>query len=155
VWLVSEIPEDGVWRAAAACQKSESDVKQLLAVCELPYEDITPAHLRHFLTVQGGSQLAGVVGLEFSGDVGLLRSLAVIEQYRGSGIGSQLVNDAEEYARSQGVKTLYLLTTTAEVFFAKRGYKQTDRKRAPRELQETAEFKNLCPASAVCMAKTL
>jgi amino-acid N-acetyltransferase len=101
------------------------------------------------------STLTGVVGLELKNNNALLRSLAVIEPQRGKGLATQLVREIEKYARSQQVDTLYLLTLTAERFFAKRGYRKTDRKSAPAAIQETVEFSSLCPATAVCMKKHL
>jgi amino-acid N-acetyltransferase len=96
-----------------------------------------------------------VVGVELKGNAGLLRSLAVAEAYRRKGLATQLVNKIEAYARSKKVDTLYLLTLTAEFFFSARGYLKTDRKSAPPEIQETTEFKSLCPQTAVCMKKHL
>ncbi len=130
-------------------------VKQLLAECELPHQDLTPSHLQHFWTLRDGAMLAGVVGLELHNNVGLLRSLAVPTQHRGKGLGSNLVRKAEAYARLQGVEELYLLTTTADEFFAGLGYEKTDRGSAPGAIRETTEFKSLCPDSAVCMVKRL
>ena len=133
--------------------RDEAGIKATLAACELPYEDLTLAYLQHFWVMRDGPKLAGVVGLEVLGDVALLRSLAVPEAYRGRGIGAQLTDKAEDYARAQGVQTLYLLTTTVPDFFAKRGYQRIDRDAAPAPLQDTAEFKSLCPEGAVCMVK--
>ena len=131
----------------------EAGIKATLAACGLPDEDITAAHLEHFWVLRDGPRMAGAVGLELFEDVGLLRSLAVLEEYRGQGIGAQLAETAETYARARGVQALYLLTTTAPDFFARRGYERTDRAAAPTALQETAEFQSLCPDSAVCMMK--
>jgi amino-acid N-acetyltransferase len=136
-------------------QELAAEVQQLLAACELPYQDITPAYLEHFLGERDGQALVGVIGLELCGDSALLRSLAVSEQYRGRGIGSTLLASAGRHARSQGVKALYLLTTTAEGFFAQQGYEEIDRTMVPATVQETAEFQTLCPASAACMVKRL
>jgi amino-acid N-acetyltransferase len=133
----------------------EAGVKATLAACELPVGDLTPAHLQHFWVMRDGPKLAGVVGVEILGDVGLLRSLAVSEAYRGRGIGAQLTDKAEDYARAQGVQALYLLTTTVPNFFARRGYQPIDRDAAPAPLQDTDEFKNLCPEGAVCMMKDI
>ena len=36
-------------------------VKQLLTSCALPCEDITPAHLQHFLVVRHQTNLVGVI----------------------------------------------------------------------------------------------
>jgi amino-acid N-acetyltransferase len=135
--------------------RDEAGIKATLAACELPYEDLTPAHLQHFWVMRDGPKLAGVAGLEVLGDVGLLRSLAVPEPYRGRGIGARLTDKAEDYARAQGVQALYLLTTTVPDFFARRGYRHTDRDAAPEPLQDTTEFKNLCPEGAVCMVKDI
>lgn len=133
----------------------EAQVKQILAGCELPHDDITSTHLRHFFVARDDNQLVGVIGLEILGGSALLRSLAVPDGYRDQGLGSKLTERAEEYARSQKVKRLYLLTTTAGDFFAARGYQETGRETVPADVQGTVEFRNLCPSSAVCMVKQL
>jgi amino-acid N-acetyltransferase len=53
----------------------------------------------------------GLVGLELHGRDALLRSLVVDPNSRTNGIGSQLVEHAENYARARGVDSIYLLTT--------------------------------------------
>ncbi len=131
----------------------ETQVKQLLDECELPFEDITPSLLRHFWVLRDGSRLAGVCGLELLGTSALLRSLAVSPRYRGKGIARQLTKQVEQYAHSQGVEALYLLTTTAKDFFSTRGFQTINRDAAPAVLQETTEFQSLCPSTATCMAK--
>jgi len=136
-----------------ASAENENQIKEILVASNLHHQDISPFGLQHFLIVKDGTELAGVVGLELEGNLGLLRSLAVAEPYRRKKLAAQLVSKIEKYARSQQIDTLYLLTLTAEFFFAKRGYQKTDRKSAPPALQETTEFKSLCPATAVCMKK--
>jgi len=138
-----------------AAPGDETRVKELLAACGLPYEDIAPLHLQHFLVLRDGPRLAGVIGLEVLGKCALLRSLAVPASQRGKGIGSQLTRQVETYALSQQIETLYLLTTTAEGFFAGRGYRRAEREAVPAPIQETAEFRSLCPSTAVCMVKHL
>ena len=140
-----------------ASAEDEEQIKQLLAASDLPHQDISSSELQHFLIVkdENALTLAGVVGLEQKDDVALLRSLAVDSAYRRQGLATQLVHKIEEYARSQKVATLYLLTLTAEAFFAKRGFQITDRQSAPAVLQDTTEFKGLCPETAVCMKKHL
>ena len=73
----------------------------------------------------------GVVGLEGLGGVGLLRSVAVKEPYRGKGLGGTLCEKMEGYAASQGIKRLYLLTRNAEGFFSKLRYRRVERAEAP------------------------
>lgn len=140
-----------------ASVEDETKIKEVLTAGSLHHQDITPPHLQHFLVLKDdpSSTLTGVVGLELINNNALLRSLAVIEPHRSKGLATQLLKEIEKYARSNQVDTLYLLTLTAERFFTKRGYRKTDRKSAPPAIQETAEFKSLCPATAVCMKKLL
>ena len=133
----------------------ETRIKQLLAGCDLLHEDITPDLLEHFLLGWDGDRVVAVVGLEIKNHGALLRSLAVDAAYRKRKIATGLVNKIEDYAKSLKVGSLYLLTLTAEAFFKKCGYRTTARDSAPAGIQGTAEFKNLCPASAVCMVKHL
>ncbi len=100
-----------------------------------------------------GANLIGVVGLEIYGTVALLRSLAVAPAWQGRGLGAALLAHAERAARQRGIAALYLLTTTAEAFFAQRGYARIPREAVPPILRQTAEFAALCPASAVCLTK--
>ena len=140
-----------------ASAEDEKQIKQILEASDLHHDDISSSQLPHFIIVKEDNALAlaGVVGLEPKDDVGLLRSLAVAQVYRRQGLATQLVNKIEEYARSQHMDTLYLLTLTAEDFFAGLGYQKADRKSAPDSIQETTEFRGLCPETAVCMKKHL
>jgi amino-acid N-acetyltransferase len=121
----------------------------------LPTADITDEHLAHFFFVDADGSPAGLVGLELYGPAALLRSLVVGENARGNGLGSTLVRHAEQYAVTTGVRTLYLLTTTADRFFQRLGYERIERSQAPTSIKETREFASLCPASSAFMAKTL
>ena len=127
----------------------------LLASAQLPTEDLSDAHCEHFFFTGTRGSPTALVGLELFGDVALLRSLVVTQQARGAGAGSALVRHAETYAREHGVHTLYLLTTTAETFFARRGYARTDRQSAPPAIRATREFAGICPASSAFMSRTL
>lgn len=131
----------------------EAEVRKLLASALLPAVDIGPAHLEHFFGAWEDSSLEGVVGLELFGPVALLRSLAVVASRRGSGLGSELLARAEQYASENGVRSIFLLTTTAEPYFRKRGYAPLAREAAPQAIQQTAQFADICPASSVFMVK--
>ena len=134
-----------------AIEDNGPEIRRLLADSDLHHEDITTAQLKHFVLGWDGSKLVAVMGLEIKNDSALLRSLAVDADYRNRGIATRLVGKIEDYAKSMGVNTLYLLTLTAEAFFEKCGYRQIARDSALAGIQETTEFRNLCPASAVCM----
>ena len=134
---------------------NEPAVKKLLSESGLPFEDISAQHLQNFFGWGSGSELEGLVGLELYGDVALLRSLVVAPGRRGAGWGSRLVAHAERHAQDQGVKSLYLLTTTAERFFLNRGYTKIPRYEAPIAIKATSEFSGICPASSAFMVKHL
>jgi amino-acid N-acetyltransferase len=96
-----------------------------------------------------------VIGTERFGACALLRSLAVTPRYQQRGLGQLLVDRLERDAQTSGVEQLVLLTETAETFFRAIGYDVIDRLYVPREIKQSAEFLSLCPASAVCMTKSL
>ena len=129
--------------------------KGLLAASSLPTGDLTDGHCEHFFYWGPPDAPTGLVGLELFGDVALLRSLVVSADARSSGMGTALVRHAESYARSQGVRTLYLLTTTAEGFFTRLGYSNSARDTAPAAIRSTPEFAGICPASSAFMSKQL
>jgi len=130
-------------------------VRALLAAAGLPVADLTAARLDGFWGCGESPDLTGVVGLEIYGTVALLRSLAVAPAWRGRGLGAALLAHAERAARRRGIAALYLLTTTAEAFFTRRGYVRLPREAAPPVLRQTPEFAALCPASAACLRKAL
>ncbi len=127
----------------------------LLTDCDLPASDLDEAAFEHFLGCGSGDELQGVIGLEVHAPYGLLRSLAVSSQARSLGCGQALVEALETRARNLGLSALYLLTTTAEQFFARRGYACVERADVPPQIQATREFASLCPASATVMRKVL
>jgi amino-acid N-acetyltransferase len=127
----------------------------LLQAQGLPVSDITYEHLEHFFFIGSDGSPSGLVGLEIYGSDALLRSLVVGESARGTGLGSALTNHAEQYAASKGVRSIYLLTTTAEAFFQRLGYQRIERSQAPSSIERTREFASLCPASSAFMVKSL
>jgi amino-acid N-acetyltransferase len=127
----------------------------LLESAQLPTTDLTDEHCENFFYQGTPGAPTGLVGLELFGDVALLRSLVVSPANRASGMGSALLGHAESHARSLGVKTLYLLTTTAEEFLTRRGFSRTTRDSAPPAIKTTREFAGICPASSAFMSKPL
>lgn len=138
---------------------SKSDkiqVLDLLSNAELPIEDLTDEKMKNFIIAKGKDDIViGVVGVEMYKESGLLRSLTVLPSHRGNGLGCRLTREIESFARSKGIKTLYLLTMTAADFFPKIGYKLTPKDMVPESIMKTEEFKNICPVSAVCLSKVL
>ena len=132
-----------------------STVTRILGEAGLPCSDLTPAHLEHFFGCGSIGAPDGIVGLELYESVALLRSLAVISKCRGRGCGTALVAQAELFAGSQGVREIYLLTTTAQGFFERLGYARVLREGAPVAIQRTQEFSTICPSGSAFMVKRL
>jgi amino-acid N-acetyltransferase len=139
---------------SAATPADAAAIAALLRGADLPHEDFAE-HLAHFLVARRGGEVIGAVGLERHGRNALLRSLVVAPAQRGAGLGGRLVNRLEGMAQHLGMRRFYLLTTTAETFFARRGFRRIARARVPAALAATREFRSLCPVSAVCMARAV
>jgi len=121
----------------------------------LPTAGVVEA-LRDFIVAESGSEVVGVVGIETCGDrYALLRSTAVVDAWRGHGIGRRLVERAIAEAESRALEALYLLTTTAEHYFPSFGFTAINRDVVPEEVKATDEFRSACPASATVMALRL
>ena len=127
--------------------------RRLLQDEGLPVEDLGLDYLKLSATIDG--ELAGVIGLEDFGELGLLRSLVVSSSARGSGLGRRLVDALEDSVRERGMRELWLLTIDADPFFEKLGYERVERDVAPDAIRGTQEFSSLCPGDAVVMKKTL
>lgn len=127
----------------------------LLAGNGLPVSDLTDLLASDCLVASVEGRVAGAVGLQIFGRYALLRSLVVADDQRGHGLGGELVERIESLARERGVEQLFLLTTTAETFFTRRGYTSADRLAASEAIRNTQEFSSLCPASSAFMHKDL
>jgi amino-acid N-acetyltransferase len=130
-------------------------VLELLRQSGLPVEDIVYGCHIHFLVAENEGSVAGCIGVEFASGHALIRSLAVRTANRGAGIGGRLLEAAESLCRQRGVRDSFLLTLTAEPFFARRGYQRIERDGAPDDIAATTEFASLCPVSSAFMTKRL
>jgi amino-acid N-acetyltransferase len=136
-----------------ASQNSFTAAIRLLQTCGLPTEDITPG--TQLFVAEEDNEVIATVAVEYDYSNALLRSLCVDKHYRKKGIGEDLVSFIEDYVARQGVQNIYILTTTAENFFTKRGYQKDKRTEVPFFIQNTSEFSSLCSSSAVLMKKSI
>ena len=125
-------------------------LRKFLQQLDLPVSDL-PSDLSGFTLAFDAEQIVGTAGLELHGSLGLLRSVAVAETHRNQQLGQQLYSAALQHARSKGVQTVYLITTTADRYFEKHGFRQVERSEVPAFIAQTAQFATLCPSSAVVM----
>src|SRR5207244_7402743 len=109
--------------------------------------------LAGFVVAEAGGAIVGTAALEVCCDNALLRSVAVAPEWRSRGLGRALVTRVIADAEAQGLRALYLLTTTAEHYFPSFGFQPIARDEVPVEVRGTEEFQTACPASAVVMCR--
>lgn len=129
-------------------------ISKLLKEEQLPTEDLDN-ELEHFIVAEGENGIVGTIGLEKYGDTGLLRSMIVNTEYRNHGIASRLVKELLDYAKAQNLSSLYLITNTAEDYFARKGFVKIDKEKVAKPVLRSKEFNGLCPASSTIMFQNL
>jgi len=137
-----------------ATRADDASIRALLAASGLPADDVAADRQDYLLAVSSGA-LVGCVGLERCREAGLLRSLAVAPALRNRGLGSTLLDRIVAYATAYHVTTAYALTTTAERFCLAHGFEPVDRGEVPPAVAATAQFRELCPATARCFRRRL
>lgn len=129
-------------------------IQDLLKRNRLPYGDLKSSKVK-FIIKESNGHLMGCIGVEKYGADGLLRSLAVDENYKDNGIGKQLLTELFQKSEQEGMNKLHLLTTTADTYFKRFGFETVDRSNAPKAILQTKEFSEICPASSVYMTKDI
>ena len=134
--------------------KALKSASELLSLFGLPVDDLAASNVKLWCRCEG-DQVNSVAGLEVYGRYGLFRSLAVSPAHQGRGEASSCLEAISDEAVTLGVEVLYLLTNTAEEFFASRGFSVVERDEVPEEIRATFQFSSLCPATATVMMKRL
>jgi amino-acid N-acetyltransferase len=137
-----------------AVAKDWEAVRALLESCSLPI-DGAQQHFADFLLAFEDGALAACGGLECYGDVALLRSVAVAPTHRGRGIGRELCGRLLASARQRNIRTVALLTESAQDFFAKMGFVVVPRTLLPDQVNVSEELRGACPATAIAMLRSL
>ncbi|UCC24066.1 MAG: GNAT family N-acetyltransferase [Gemmatimonadales bacterium] len=130
--------------------RETAGLADLLRAAGLPIDGF-PGDASVVLVAETEGRVAGGVALERWNEAVLLRSLVVAEGSRGGGLGSALAVAAVARARAAGSEAVYLLTETAERFFAGLGFQPVERSELPGALSGSAELQGACPDSAVAM----
>lgn len=135
---------------APATDADVSIIKGILVANDLPTAGIDD-HWRTFVVARDGEKVVACGGAEAYPMAALIRSVAVLPEYRKHGVGRRIVRELIDRLASHGIREFYLLTTTAESYFGKRGFKKIEREQVHPQLLASREFQDACPASAVCM----
>ena len=125
-----------------------------LSAANLPDFDLEADNAEYF-ALSHSEEVLGFVGIAPLGKEGLLRSLVVPQQQRGCGNGACTVEAAANHARRAGIERLWLLTTNAERYFIRRGFRIITRNAAPAAIAASRQFSSTCPDTAVLMCLTL
>jgi len=134
-----------------ATDSSLSILKDLLKSENLCWDDLDEITGEIFILKNPSGDFLGGYALEIYPSDALLRSVVVDKRHRKSGLGVQIIAHALDVSGHNNLKTLYLLTTTADKFFAKLGFRVLKRSKVPGKIASTKEFKTFCPDSAICM----
>ena len=127
----------------------------LLRGADLPLDGLAEHFGEGFAVAEIDGRIAGAEGIERYGDDGLLRSAVVDPSFRGHGVGEALTRDRLSWAATNGLRSVWLLTTTAADYFPRFGFQAATRADAPALIRASHEFVHACPASAVAMRLVL
>jgi amino-acid N-acetyltransferase len=129
-------------------------VEELLAAAGLPLDGAADA-LSLGVVARDGDRIVAAAAIERYGEAGLLRSVVVASDRRGSGLGREIVAAAEKLARDEGIRELYLLTETAIDWFPRLGYEIVPRDQATAVVGASVEFTTVCRDTGVPMRRHL
>jgi amino-acid N-acetyltransferase len=138
----------------SATDQDLPEVRSLLERVQLPLEGVDD-HLTTLLVAREDGHIVGTVALELYSEGALLRSVAVEPRRQGGHLGHELTEAALRLAAEHGVTAVFLLTTTAELFFPRFGFEPITRDDVPPSVRESVEFKSACPDSATVMRRHL
>jgi N-acetylglutamate synthase-like GNAT family acetyltransferase len=119
-----------------------------LEAAQLPTEDLAEAGRTFFAFEQDGRPV-GYAGFEFYGADALLRSVVVLPEMRGRGLGRAMTEEVLARAYELGARRAYLLTATAEAFFEHEGFTRIERDAAPPAILATRQAATICSTAAL------
>ncbi|MGH7018625.1 MAG: GNAT family N-acetyltransferase, partial [Brevundimonas sp.] len=97
------------------------DLIAALEAAGLPTDDLHEPG-RRFFHCEDDAGLVGYGGLEQIGPDALIRSMVIVDDRRGAGLGAALLSWLETETADRKASALYLLTTSAAAFFQQHGY---------------------------------
>lgn len=129
----------------------EPAVRRILEESGLPTASLSE-RLSNFLVADAG-EIAGVLEVGSQGKAALLRSVAVATTWRGRGLGEILVEAGVQWARAAGAEVFYLLTSTAEDYFPRFGFRRLERQEVPLDILASLELPGKYPGGGIIMIR--
>jgi len=134
---------------------SDLGLKAALTTENLPTSDLKEPGRTFYAYSNLTDEVVGFGGYELYGTDVLLRSVVVPEAQRSQRIGRNLVPLLLYRAFQAGGRKAWVLTTTAEPFFSKLGFKVSERSAAPQSILDTRQAKELCSTSAILLTRSI
>jgi amino-acid N-acetyltransferase len=129
-------------------------IETLLSTAGLPLDGAAVA-FEAGVVGRDRDRLVAAAAVERYDSFGLLRSVVVAADRRGTHLGRTIVAAAEALARELGVNELFLLTETAVDWFPRLGYVPVARDQVPDVVRGSVEFTTACSVTAVAMRRSL
>lgn len=107
-----------------------------------------------FLVAVRAHEIVGCAGWERHGAQALVRSVAVRDDLRRTGIGRRLIESVRAELLARGVRDLILVTLSAADFFSRLGFRAIPRDVVPEAVRASPEFAMHCCASGTWMRWT-
>lgn len=130
-------------------KKDLPEIRKLLKKNNLPVQDVNSSQMMFY--VIRDKEIIACGGVERSGDTALLRSLAVVEKYRGSGLGRMMLSHMIHETLNRDTREIFLLTETAYTFFNNQGFEAVHRENVPLTIRSIRQYSELCADTAVVM----
>lgn len=131
---------------------NDADLKVALTDAHLPTDDIEDDGRTFFRALSSDGRIVGFSGVESCGDDFLLRSVVVLPDRRGEGLGRAVVD--ETLASLGHAGDVFLATNSAAPFFARIGFSEVPRDSVPAAVLATRQLSSICPSSATIMRLT-
>jgi amino-acid N-acetyltransferase len=137
--------EAGTGRGAVLRPARSDDlpaIVALLAAAHLPAVELEQ-HLAHVVVAELDGRVAGCGGLEtYEGTSAVLvRSMAVEEALRGSGLGTRILEWLLERAAALGSRELFLFTMSARDFYLRFGFVDAALADFPEPMRRSAQYR--------------
>lgn len=130
-------------------QQDNPEFRNALMDAHLPTEDLGEKGQTFFKAVLRDGEIVGYCGLVRCSEDFLLRSLVIVPEKRGQGLGEAVVNAA--LRRLEKDSRVFLATTGAAPFFARLGFSEVLRETLPTAVLQTRQLASICPSSATIM----
>lgn len=131
------------------------EMVEALRAAGLPVDDLNDPDRSFFRYTTLDGSLVGFGGYELYGQNVLLRSMVILPDMRGRGIGRNVTLLLMRRAFDKGARNAYVLTMTAGPFFEAQGFKPISRGAAPASILSTRQASSLCPSSAALLARRI